>query len=134
MCLRALPGQPRPLFIDTECGPTVDLAVRQALQWGAPQQQMIDAMWGGIYDVAYGPLTPEMLGYDPAVETMYGYDPDRAVQILEEAGWVDADGDGIYERDGRPLNLAFNAMGFNRNLEAPRFPWRPGPSLASAPT
>lgn len=37
LCRRALPGQPRPLFINTECGLAADLAVRQALQRGAPQ-------------------------------------------------------------------------------------------------
>jgi peptide/nickel transport system substrate-binding protein len=83
---------------------------------------MIDAMWGGMYDVAFGPLTPEMLGYDPAVETLYGYDPERATQILEDAGWVDGDGDGIREKDGQPLNLAFNTMGFNRYPEVLQFP------------
>jgi peptide/nickel transport system substrate-binding protein len=79
-------------------------------------------MWGGMYDLAYGPLTPELLGYDPAVETMYGYDAAKAAQILEDAGWVDTDGDGIREKDGQPLNLAFNTMGFNRYPEVLQFP------------
>jgi peptide/nickel transport system substrate-binding protein len=118
----ALPGQPTLLFINTECGPTADLAVRQALQWGTPKQQMIDAMWGGMYDLAYGPLTPELLGYDAAVESMYGYDPDKAMELLDTAGWVDSDGDGVREKDGVVLNLALNTMGFNRYPEVLQFP------------
>jgi peptide/nickel transport system substrate-binding protein len=117
-----LPGQPTLLFLNTECGPTADLAVRQALQWATPKQSMIDAMWGGFYEPAYGPLTPGLLGYDPAVETMYGQDPERARQILEEAGWVDTNGDGIREKDGQPLHLALNTMSFNRYPEVLQLP------------
>ena len=33
------------------------------------------------------------------------YDPDAARRLLEDAGWVDADGDGVRERDGEELTF-----------------------------
>lgn len=35
----------------------------------------------------------------------YPHDLDRSIALLEEAGWQDADGDGIREKDGRRLKL-----------------------------
>lgn len=35
------------------------------------------------------------------------YDPDLAAQLLEEAGWVDSNGDGIREKDGVDLVIRF---------------------------
>jgi peptide/nickel transport system substrate-binding protein len=34
-----------------------------------------------------------------------GYDPAEAVRLLEEAGWLDRDGDGVREHEGHPLAL-----------------------------
>jgi peptide/nickel transport system substrate-binding protein len=33
------------------------------------------------------------------------YDPDEAGRLLDGAGWVDRDGDGVRERDGRPFRF-----------------------------
>ena len=37
--------------------------------------------------------------------TTESYDPDGAKKVLEEAGWVDSDGDGIREKDGQKLEI-----------------------------
>jgi peptide/nickel transport system substrate-binding protein len=57
---------------------------------------------GTIIPKAWHPETywPEDLG-------MIEYDPEMAAQLLDEAGWVDADGDGIREKDGVPLVISF---------------------------
>jgi len=39
---------------------------------------------------------------DPSIEP-WPYDPERTRQLLDEAGWVDSDGDGIRDKDGVPF-------------------------------
>jgi peptide/nickel transport system substrate-binding protein len=43
---------------------------------------------------------------DPALVPL-PFDPPAAVKLLEEAGWVDKDGDGVREKDGRPFRFSF---------------------------
>jgi len=35
------------------------------------------------------------------------YDPDKARQLLDEAGWIDTDGDGIRDKDGVPFRFHY---------------------------
>ncbi len=39
------------------------------------------------------------------------YDPDRARELLDEAGWIDTDGDGIRDKDGVPFRFKYMIVG-----------------------
>jgi len=99
------PGFAKSMPINIMRTPTDDLLVRQAILHGVDRQQVIDLVQAGWNNVAHGPLTQVTFGYDESVEGMYEYDPEKAAALLEEAGWVDSDGDGIREKDGEPLTL-----------------------------
>ena len=79
-------------------------AVRQALYYGLDRESMINDVTGGQGIIAHSIVLPENWAYHRDVEH-YDYDPVRANQLLDEAGWVDQDGDGIREKDGRPLRF-----------------------------
>lgn len=101
----AIPGQSLQFFLNTEKPPTDDLRVRQAINYAADKEAIVKAIFKAYSPVAHGPLNACTIGYNKAVVGMYGYDPTKAETLLEEAGWVDRDGDGIRERDGQPLKL-----------------------------
>lgn len=76
-----------------------DYAVRKAIALALNRQQMVDTIFFGGSTVVGQPQLPQMMSYDPAAGELV-FDPDQAVAVLEEAGWVDSDGDGIREKDG----------------------------------
>lgn len=101
----AVPGQPLGLMLNTRRPPLDDIRVRQALTLATDRSTIVQAIFGGQSPPASGPLTSATWGYDPSLQTMVPYEPERARALLEEAGWIDTDGDGFRERDGQPLVL-----------------------------
>lgn len=96
---------PHPLFSDVR--------VREAVALGINTQDMIEAMGGSDGgSVLVGPVS-SIAGwaYNDGIEP-YGYDPDGAMALLEAAGWVDEDGDGVREKDGMPLafTISYSAI------------------------
>lgn len=88
--------------------PLDDVRVRQALNYAVDKEGLIQAVFLGHYATL-----AEAVYLNPAVEGFvaagsYPYDPEQAAALLEEAGWVDADGDGIREKDGQPLRLTLH--------------------------
>ena len=54
--------------------------------------------------------------YDPEVKPL-AFDPEAAEDLLDEAGWRDRDGDGVRDRDGKPLEFEFLITAENKALE-----------------
>lgn len=109
-----IPGMPQQFFINTQRAPTDDLAVRQALLYGTNRTAIIDAVFQGESPVAHGPLAAVTPFYDPEVQTLYPYDPDFARSLLEGAGYLDDDADGLLERDGEPLTITMVFANWNQ--------------------
>ncbi len=80
-------------------------AIRQALLYGLDRQRLIDEVLNGQGIVAHSPILPNSWAYDPQVKT-YPYEPKHAQELLDEAGWIDTDGDGIRDKEGRSFRFA----------------------------
>lgn len=99
------PGHGWSLMFNFEKFPTSELPVRKAVAQAIDKQGLIDVVFNGFGTPGCSALTKVMFAYDPATCDYLPYDPDAAAQTLEEAGWVDSDGDGIREKDGEPLTI-----------------------------
>ena len=85
-----------------------DVNVRTALNLATNRDEIVDAL-GGSAIPTYGPLLTNWVGGTQAVEDEFeaalSYNQEQAISLLAEAGYADADGDGILEKDGAPLSL-----------------------------
>jgi len=67
--------------------PTMDAKVRQAMNYAVDVDAIVDALFDGFAKPAIGYVATYELGYDNAEP--FGYDPDKALELLEEAGYPD---------------------------------------------
>jgi peptide/nickel transport system substrate-binding protein len=81
-----------------------DKRVRQALTTAINRESLIQGVLLGLGEVTETPYKPDTFWYNPNVKK-YPYDPAKAKQMLAEAGWVDTDGDGIIDKDGKPFEF-----------------------------
>lgn len=79
-----------------------DVLVRRALMHAIDRHLIAASILDGLAPITNGPIQPVSWAFEPDVAT-YAFDPDRARRLLDEAGWTDANGDGIREKDGTPL-------------------------------
>lgn len=80
-----------------------DPAVRKAICMGINKKGFVDVLLNGYGYPAEGAF-PDTFSFGQGVEGE-PYDPEQAKKILENAGWVDSDGDGIREKDGVRLSV-----------------------------
>ena len=84
--------------------PFDDVRVRHAINYAIDKQEIIDGVYLGLgIDIA-SPYKPGTRWSNPNLKS-YAYDPKKARALLKEAGFVDADGDGFLERDGKPFSF-----------------------------
>ena len=85
-----------------------DKRVRQALTRGTNRQEIVEALLQGQGTVANGSIPPFHWAYDrSSSEDVMSYDQNAARALLDAAGWVDRDGDGVRENaSGERLSIS----------------------------
>jgi len=95
-----------------------DVRVRQAIRYALDREAVTNELLAGatsptdsIY--ASSPFELPTLGVTE-------YDPAAAEALLDEAGWVDSDGDGVRDKDGVKLELRYSTTtaGWRNNIQA----------------
>ncbi len=81
-----------------------DPAVRRAVAMGIDRERFVSDLLDGHGYPASGAF-PQNFSFGGGAAQARAYDPEGARAVLEKAGWVDRDGDGIREKDGRPLTI-----------------------------
>lgn len=76
-----------------------DVRVRQALNYAINFEELNAGAFNGFGTQGATHSLPQAWAHNADIEP-YPFDQAQAIALLEEAGWVDADGDGIRECDG----------------------------------
>lgn len=98
----AAEGQPHPALTDIE--------FRRAIAHAIDREAAIEDLWFGLTGPAYTVSVGADLKWMPDVpdDELLDYDPDESRAILDAAGYVDSDGDGIRNMPGGGENIVLN--------------------------
>ncbi|MCB0109994.1 MAG: peptide ABC transporter substrate-binding protein, partial [Caldilineaceae bacterium] len=98
-----------------------DVRVRQAIQLGIDKQLLVDELLFGATTVGVSELS---IGWAKCDIATSSYDPEQAMALLDDAGFTDADGDGVREchgcqhaEEGTPLRLKYQTTTGNQLRE-----------------
>ncbi|GAK56742.1 extracellular solute-binding protein family 5 [Candidatus Vecturithrix granuli] len=100
------PDYPHPIL--------ADLKVRQAIQYAIDRQLIVDKLLYGKAKVTAVEIPDGWAANHDIIPTEY--DPEKAVQLLEEAGWK-VGADGIREKDGIKMRLKIATTSGNQLRE-----------------
>ncbi|MCP3928327.1 MAG: hypothetical protein GY705_04430 [Bacteroidetes bacterium] len=80
-------------------GPVLeDNKVRQALAHAIDVDEMLTTLKHGFAQRVIGPIPPSKPYYNSNLQPI-PYNPEKARNLLEEAGWSDSNGNGIYDKE-----------------------------------
>jgi peptide/nickel transport system substrate-binding protein len=83
-----------------------ELQIRRALTMLLDRPTIRDSIYYGLARIVTGPTAYGTIDYDDGIEP-WPFDPQNAVNLLEEAGWTDTDGDGVRNKNGQEFEFEF---------------------------
>jgi len=88
---------------------TDGLKLRKALNYALDRNEIAKGGFNGYADSATDSmyLSPLLPGISECCHKGYEYDIEMARKLLTESGWIDTDGDGVLEKNGKQLVLQF---------------------------
>lgn len=84
--------------------PLQDKRVRQAISLAINRTDIVNDVLYGVGAPARGIYLPKMAWFNDNLQPL-PYDPEKARALLAEAGYKDTNGDGIVEKDEKPLTI-----------------------------
>lgn len=104
------PMETHVLALNSQKGPTRDVAVRKAINHAVDKDKMIAKVLYNTQqraDALFAPNVPYAdLGLKP-----YAHDPDLARKLLDDAGWTLEPGAKVRSRNGEPLEIELSFIG-----------------------
>jgi peptide/nickel transport system substrate-binding protein len=93
-----------------------DLQVRQAMAYALNYREMLDDLCYGLYTRCAGISPPESWTFPKNPPELFTQDLDKAEDLLDKAGWIDSDGDGIRDKqiNGRVVPFEFSLLVSNK--------------------
>lgn len=96
------------ILVNVRRPPVDDVRVRQAIMYAVKREDLTHVLEDTVLEW-YSILSPSMSCYNSSVEdygaAKYSYNLEKAKTLLEEAGWVDTNGDGTVDKNGKELVL-----------------------------
>ena len=94
-----------------------DKNVRQALAYGLDRQQIVDTIYNGRATVLNTNMPPISWAFKEGLND-YAYNKEKAIELLEAAGWTEVGADGIRIKDGERLSFSLVTSSGNTQYEA----------------
>ncbi len=95
---------------DSDCK-MANVKLRQAIGYAVDNETIGEQLYNGLRFLAASVITPRHGAYQNKEMTGYNYDPEKAKKLLDEAGYLDVDGDGFREDpNGKPFSITWAAM------------------------
>ena len=104
------------ISFNTTKAPFDNVTVRNAVALAIDKETICDTVYAGLVTPADS-LLPDYYPYCGTQISSKGYDLEAAIQLLEDAGYTDSDGDGIREKDGQPLSVELPYMADNSSVD-----------------
>ena len=96
---------------DMENSKVGDVKLRQAMGYALNVEEVAATFYNGLRERANAFIPPVFSSFHDATLKGYTYDPDKAIAILDEAGYKDVDGDGLRENPkGEKLQIKLATM------------------------
>jgi len=105
------------LDFNTENPILADRKVRRALAYATDKEEIAERIYDGLVRPAALDEFEQSPYFNPDAAAQARYDLLRARLLLKRAGWADADGDGILDKDGQPLRLTISTTSGQVNRE-----------------
>ncbi len=82
-----------------------DQTIRYAIDYCFDRDSAVEMGYGGLAEAGYGTVNNKGFVYTPDDDILRAFSIDGANKVLDDAGYLDTDGDGVREKDGAPLSF-----------------------------